>query len=70
MIDRLESEVASHLKTISDCQQRIREDEMVRRRLHNTIQELKGMQCTLEYEYRQIQHISSCEKNVKNVISE
>ena len=41
-IFRLEGEVATHLQTIAECKARIREDEMVRRRLHNTIQELKG----------------------------
>ena len=41
-ISRLEGEVASHLQTIAECKARIREDEMVRRKLHNTIQELKG----------------------------
>ena len=41
-ISRLEGEVASHLQIIAECKARIREDEMVRRKLHNTIQELKG----------------------------
>jgi hypothetical protein len=42
-ISRLEGEVASHSQTIAECKARIRDDEMVRRKLHNTIQELKGM---------------------------
>ena len=34
--------MTSHLQTIAECKTRIREDEMLRRKLHNTIQELKG----------------------------
>ena len=35
------------MQTIAECKARIREDEMIRRRLHNTIQELKGEMHTL-----------------------
>ena len=41
-IAQLESEVANHLGTIDELEQKRRADEIVRRRLHNTIQELKG----------------------------
>lgn len=41
-IARLQGEVEQHLSTIAECQARLREDETMRRRLHNTIQELKG----------------------------
>ena len=41
-IARLQGEVEQHLATIAECQARLREDETMRRRLHNTIQELKG----------------------------
>ena len=42
-IARLQSEVNRHLSTIAECRERIQEDEMTRRKLHNTIQELKGV---------------------------
>ena len=41
-ISKLELEVESHLATIAECEARRREDETIRRQLHNTIQELKG----------------------------
>ena len=50
-ISRLEGEVASHLQTIAECKARIREDEMVRRKLHNTIQELKGTAIPYSWKY-------------------
>ena len=52
VIERLEGEVADHLKTIAECKERTREDEMVRRRLHNTIQELKGEHRTVKLRVR------------------
>ena len=42
-IARLQSEVNRHLSTIAECRERIQEDETTRRKLHNTIQELKGV---------------------------
>ena len=42
-IARLQSEVDHHLGTIAECRERIQEDETTRRKLHNTIQELKGV---------------------------
>ena len=42
-IARLEGEVATHLDTIAECKARIRDNEMTRRKLHNIIQELKGI---------------------------
>ena len=42
-IARLQSEVDRHLSTIAECRGRIQEDETTRRKLHNTIQELKGV---------------------------
>lgn len=44
IIASLEAAVEKHLATIAECESRIREDEMRRRMLHNTIQELKGEQ--------------------------
>ena len=41
-IASLEDAVKRHLATIAECEARIREDETTRRKLHNTIQELKG----------------------------
>ncbi|KAF8935552.1 kinesin-like nuclear fusion protein [Haplosporangium gracile] len=38
----LERKLAESRKTVKDLDQRIREEETLRRRLHNTIQELKG----------------------------
>ena len=42
LIAQLRREVQEHLSTISECQSKIRENETVRRKLHNSIQELKG----------------------------
>ena len=42
-IARLQSEVDRHLGTIAECRERIQGDETIRRKLHNTIQELKGV---------------------------
>ena len=42
LITRLQGDVEQHLATIVECRERIQEDETMRRRLHNTIQELKG----------------------------
>jgi len=41
-IATLEREVKGHLATIAEANSRIRDDELLRRKLHNTIQELKG----------------------------
>lgn len=41
-IDRLKKVIQQHEATIDDNTQRMREHETVRRKLHNTIQELKG----------------------------
>ena len=42
-IAHLQSEVDRHLGTIAECRERIQGDETIRRKLHNTIQELKGV---------------------------
>ena len=44
-IGSLEAEVRSHTATIAENRARIRMDEMTRRKLHNTIQELRGQEC-------------------------
>ncbi len=41
-IASLEEEVRRHLATIAEANAHIRDDEQLRRKLHNTIQELKG----------------------------
>ena len=48
IIASLEEEVRKHLATIAECEGKIREDEKTRKKLHNTIQELKG-QRTVTY---------------------
>ena len=42
-IAHLQSEVDRHLGTIAECREQIQEDETIRRKLHNSIQELKGV---------------------------
>ena len=47
-IAKLKSIVAAHEETIEDNNSKLREHETVRRKLHNTIQELKvslGLKC-------------------------
>ncbi|KJE97078.1 kinesin-1 [Capsaspora owczarzaki ATCC 30864] len=41
-IEELQAMIAAHQETIRQCEEKIREDEAIRRRLHNTVQELKG----------------------------
>ncbi|KAF9127052.1 kinesin-like nuclear fusion protein [Mortierella sp. 14UC] len=41
-IDTLEQKLAESKKLVEDLEQRIRQEETIRRRLHNTIQELRG----------------------------
>ena len=41
-IASLEENVRRHLDTIGEANAHIREDELLRRKLHNTIQEMKG----------------------------
>ena len=42
MIATMKTAIQQHLTTISNCEEKLREEESVRRVLHNTIQELKG----------------------------
>eukprot|EP00123_Amoebidium_parasiticum_P012346 comp21294_c0_seq1/m.29085 comp21294_c0_seq1/g.29085 ORF comp21294_c0_seq1/g.29085 comp21294_c0_seq1/m.29085 type:complete len:713 (-) comp21294_c0_seq1:33-2171(-) len=41
-IEGLNGDVRRHLERIAECEQKIREDETIRRKLHNSIQELRG----------------------------
>ncbi|KAI1301964.1 kinesin-like nuclear fusion protein [Mortierella claussenii] len=41
-VERLEQELSGSQMLVRDLEQRIRQEETIRRRLHNTIQELKG----------------------------
>ena len=48
-ISSLEADVSAHLSSIARCEASLREEESTRRKLHNTILELKGErreQCT------------------------
>ncbi len=57
-IASLEGAVQDHLATIAECNSRIRGDEMTRRKLHNTIQELKGRLLVLGYQ-KEISNLGS-----------
>ncbi len=41
-IAAMRQQLTEHQQVIADCQARIRDEETTRRRLHNTILELKG----------------------------
>jgi kinesin family protein C1 len=42
LISELENTIECHRKTIEDIEAKLRDEESIRRKLHNTIQELKG----------------------------
>lgn len=42
LISELEDTIARHLQTIRDMEAKLRDEETIRRKLHNTVQELKG----------------------------
>ena len=42
LIAQLRQEIKEHLSTRSECQSKMRDGETVRRKLHNSVQELKG----------------------------
>ena len=71
-IAALEKEVKRHLTTITEANSRIRDDELLRRKLHNTIQELKGEEkVTCAHDnYIHVKHTSVCMQEISACFAE